>query len=296
MAFDVIVVHYRTWDTLVRCLSSLEKWEPEHLGQVFVIDNSVQRAPDSFPLDDFSRATWIANTRNIGFAGAVNQILDRCSSSSVCILNPDAWIEGPLWSPLAAWLNDNPTVGIVGPRILEKSGSVQGSARSFPSIHTAFFGRTSLMTRLHPDNLLSRKQILARSEDARAGSEPVDVDWVSGACLVARRSAIEAVGPMDSSFFLYWEDCDWCTRFLRTGWRVVYHPGMGPVRHLTGCSSQQVPWLSLYHFHRSAVRLYRKYDRSPAKTGSLLALLGAALRTAVLGFGLLVRGRSSARS
>jgi len=275
--FDVIIVNYRCHEALATCLSALERKAAE-LGKVFVVDNSEVPPPHDL-IERFPRVNWLLNRKNLGFARAVNQGLARTTAPYICLLNPDTAISGPLFGPIEEWLEENPRVGIVGPKIQNADGSVQGSARAFPSLATAFFGRTSSISRLWPGNPITRQNILID----RSLHRPIDVDWVSGACMVIRRSAMKDVGPMDQRFFLYWEDCDWCTRFRSAGWRVVYHPGLGPIIHYGGQSSKKARWLSLYHFHRSAVLLYWKYDRTPARIGSLLAAVGAILRCGVLG-------------
>ncbi|MBW1946567.1 MAG: glycosyltransferase family 2 protein [Deltaproteobacteria bacterium] len=284
MSFDVIIVNYSCHEALGRCLSGLERWERSKLGTVYVVDNSQTSFPDDL-VRQFPGVIWLANSENVGFARAVNQALAKATAPYVCLLNPDAEVSGPLWGPLEEWLERNSRVGIVGPRILNTDGSIQGSARTFPTLATAFFGRTALISRLFPDNPFTKTNILT----SRSICEATDVDWVSGACMIVRRSAVKDVGPMDQKFFLYWEDCDWCTRFRSAGWKIVYHPGAGPVIHHVGQASKNARWLALYHFHRSAVLLYWKYDRTPARIGSLIALAGATLRCGVLGLKLALR-------
>ena len=284
MSFDVIIVNYSCHEALGRCLSGLERWERSKLDTVYVVDNSQTSFPDDL-VRRFPGVIWLANSENVGFARAVNQALAKATAPYVCLLNPDAEVSGPLWGPLEEWLERNSRVGIVGPKILNTDGSIQGSARTFPTLATAFFGRTALISRLFPDNPFTKTNILT----SRSICEATDVDWVSGACMIVRRSAVKDVGPMDQKFFLYWEDCDWCTRFRSAGWKIVYHPGAGPVIHHVGQASKNARWLALYHFHRSAVLLYWKYDRTPARIGSLIALAGATLRCGVLGLKLALR-------
>jgi GT2 family glycosyltransferase len=284
VSFDVIIVNYNCYEALSSCLSGLEKWEPAKLDTIYVVDNSQVPLPDDL-VRRFPEVRWLANSENVGFARAINQALAETTAPYVCLLNPDTVVSGPLWGPLEKWLKKNSHVGIIGPKILDTDGSVQGSARAFPSLATVFFGRTSLISRLWPDNPFTRKNILT----SQSLHETINVDWVSGACMIVRRSAVEDVGPMDQKFFLYWEDCDWCTRFRSAGWKVVYHPGVGPVIHRVGQASKSARWLALYHFHRSAVLLYWKYDRTPARIGSLIALAGATLRFGALGLKLALR-------
>ena len=149
---------------------------------------------------------------------------------------------------------------IVGPRILDSDGTIQGSARRFPGLTTAIAGRSSWLTKRFPNNPLSRHNLPALEHRA----EPLDVDWVSGACMLVRRAAFEQIGGMDEHFFLYWEDADLCRRLQMQGWRSVYFPG-ATIVHAGGRSSIHAFRESLAAFHRSALLLFRKHARWPAR-------------------------------
>ena len=86
----------------------------------------------------------------------------------------------------------------------------------------------------------------------------MQVDWVSDACMLVRRKAIEDVGMLDERFFMYWEDADWCRRMWENGWKVVYYPKASVIHHV-GESSKHRMLRSAYDFHKSAYRLYEKY-------------------------------------
>jgi len=93
----------------------------------------------------------------------------------------------------------------------------------------------------------------------RARRSPLEVDWISGACLVARRTAWEEVGLLDERFFLFWEDADWCRRFRQAGWRVYYVPTASGI-HFVGVSRARRRLGSIRDFHVSAYRYYRKHQ------------------------------------
>jgi len=149
--------------------------------------------------------------------------------------------------------------GIAGPRLLNPDGTVQGSARRDPSAWTALFGRSAPLTQLFPNNPVSQQELPALSV---AGDAPVEVDWLSGACLFVRRTAWEQVGLLDEQFFLFWEDADWGLRFRKAGWRVYYVPAATGT-HLIGVSRSRRRMGSLVDLHVSAFRYYRKHRPSP---------------------------------
>ena len=119
-----------------------------------------------------------------------------------------------------------------------------------------------------PRRLLERYYVLDQPDDAVQ-----DVDWVTGAAMMARREAIAQVGPMDAGFFMYSEELDWCRRFREAGWRVVYLPTAQIVHHV-GKSSEQVVAARHIHFQTSKVRYFRKYHGPLVAETLRLFLLG----------------------
>jgi GT2 family glycosyltransferase len=249
----VVIVNYQAYDELSNCLGSLERiGEPV---SVVVIDH----ASDASAADDLSRkfpdVRLVRMTENQGFASGINQGVCATSAPLLLLLNPDCVLEPLGWRMLLDWMDRHRDVGVVGPRISNADGTVQHSARRFPDITTAVAGRSSWLTRVAPGNRLSRRNL--PFQQARP-STVTDVDWVSGACMLVRRSAFEAVGGMDGGFFLYWEDADFCRRLKYAGFRTVYFPEAA-VTHVGGRSSRHAAHSSIEAFHESAYRLFRKH-------------------------------------
>jgi GT2 family glycosyltransferase len=177
-----------------------------------------------------------------------------------------------------SFMKSHSSTGIMGPKVLEKDGKLQNSARSFPTILTAFFGRTSFLSRLFPKNPITLQNLSSLHSN---GYAPMEVDWVSGACMVVNRKAIESVGGLDERFFLYWEDADWCRRMWDSGWKVIYYP-QASVCHFTGMSSQKEVLKSVTAFHKSAYRLFEKHDRSLAVYLKPLILFGLFIHAGIV--------------
>lgn len=255
-ALDIILVNYNSTDHLLRCLESIRGSLGDLQAQIIVVDNastdSWQRVADACPA-----ARLIRNPENRGFASAVNTGIRMGTAPCIVLLNPDTVVPPGFFRSALDVMDRRPDVGILGPRILDPDGATQGSARAFPTPLTALFGRTALLTRLFPNNPLSRRNILTGTPDDR---EDRPVDWVSGACMVVRREAIGRMGLMDEQFFMYWEDADWCKRAREAGWSVVHDPALS-LTHVVGTSSRTNPIRSAFEFHRSAYRLYRKHTK-----------------------------------
>ncbi len=254
--FDIIIVNYNSTDYLLKCLATVIDSLGEFPASIYVQDNHSQDCPERIS-SRFPEVRVELNPENLGFAAAVNQAIRLGTSPYVILLNPDSLMEPGFFEAVAPYLERHPSVGIVGPKILDGDGSIQGSARSFPTPLTAFFGRKSLFTRLFPENRITNANVLTNRCD---GVTPMEVDWVSGACMIVRREAIEQVGMFDERFFMYWEDADWCRRMWDGGWKVVYFP-LSRVIHYVGVSSNQLMLRSLFEFHKSVYLLFDKYNR-----------------------------------
>lgn len=252
---DVIYVNYNSTDCLIASIESIFRFKSKnyHLN-IIVVDNAstdgVLRIIHRFP-----EIHLTINPRNVGFGAAINQALKLCHSRYIILLNPDSLAFDGFLPTSIAYMETHPAVGIVGPMILDDGGGIQGSARSFPTPLTSLFGRNSPITRIYPDNSITRANILTFGSDR---TTPMSVDWVSGACMVVRHDAIRQVGGFDKRFFLYWEDTDLCRRIKDAGWEIIYLPE-ATVMHIGGKSSNTRPVFSNFHFHKSCYRLYDKY-------------------------------------
>lgn len=253
---DIVIVNYNSTNHLRSCLESIEKASNGYKGQIFIQDNAssdgIEMIKTAFP-----NVVLTKNLKNLGFAKAVNQGLKLASGDLIVLLNPDTRIPTDFFDISYKFMMDHPDVGIMGPRILNYDGSLQNSARSFPTPLTAFFGRTSFLSRKFPQNPITSKNLLSLKSD---GKSPMEVDWISGACMVIRRKAIQDVGLFDERFFMYWEDADWCKRMKQSRWKVVYFP-QACVYHYVGGSSEKALFRSAVEFHKSVYRLFDKHSK-----------------------------------
>ena len=201
---------------------------------------------------EFPDIHLIVNAENRGFPAANNQGIATAEGRYVLILNPDTEIVGDALATMVAYADAHPDVGIVGPQLLNEDRSVQSSRRRFPTLATALFESTWLQA-CAPRRLLARYYVQDQPDDAA-----LDVDWVKGAALMARREAIEQVGLMDEGYFMYSEELDWCKRFKDADWRVVYLPA-AQIVHYGGKSSDQVVTSRHIYFQTSKVRYFHKH-------------------------------------
>lgn len=271
---DIIIVNYNSTDHLLRCLASLRTaLDGRFPARIFVQDNAsgdgVERVSCFFP-----EVKLHINPENIGFGKAVNQALKQGNGECVVLLNPDACVTDVFFETALAFMERYPRTGIMGPKILDNDGTLQNSARAFPTPLTAFFGRSSFLSRRFPKNPFTCRNLPSLQSD---GKTPMKVDWVSGACMVVRRQAIMETGLFDERFFMYWEDADWCRRMWKQGWEVIYYPRT-LVYHYVGGSSEKKCFRAALEFHKSAYRLFSKYLPSAFGFFKPLVIGGLAMR------------------
>jgi N-acetylglucosaminyl-diphospho-decaprenol L-rhamnosyltransferase len=201
----------------------------------------------------------------------VNQGIAATRAPYVLILNPDCRLAPGALARLLDGLERDIRTAIVAPRVLNPDGSFQGNARGDPDMMTGVFGRTSALRRLFPGLAVARRNVV---DDG--GTDTVTVDWVSGACMLARREALDIVGGFDERYFLYWEDADLCRR-LRTAGYAIRHVRGAEAVHDSGHSSRHVRGLADRAFHESAYLYYATHvaPSSPVKRAVAKVLLTA---------------------
>ena len=256
----VIIVSFNSGACLARSLASIAAHAPG--ARVVVIDNA---STDGSTRDAALQAPHVdlhVNPHNVGFGRGVNQGLAMVSTEYVLILNPDCYLTAGAVETLEGELARHPECTIAGPQILNDDGSVQGSARGDPTILTGLFGRSTLLTRLFPRSKLAKRNVRTDADLLTRG-ESFAVDWVSGACFMARRETLAAVGGFDERYFLYWEDADLCRRLRNAGHTMRYVP-TATVVHSGGVSSRSARALATQAFHESAYTYYSTHvARSP---------------------------------
>lgn len=250
---SAVLVNYNAGGELATALRSIEADCAGVCWEAIVVDNAStdgsHEAAGRFP-----QTTLVRNATNIGFGRAVNQAVSLSKAPLILLMNPDCRLIPGALGALRAALERETSCAVVGPRILDPDGSVQGSARGDPDMLTGFFGRTGALRSVMPFLPVSRRNVVVE-EAVRSGERSVVVDWLSGACALIRREAFLDAGGFDERFFLYWEDADLCRRLRGHGYHVRYVPGATAVHHV-GRSSRSARTASIRAFHASAYVYY----------------------------------------
>ncbi len=238
--FSIIIAHRNGTEILLRTLEAVAAAVDPVRDSVFVVDNgssddSLARVRAAHPDVEI-----IENGCNRGYAGAVNQAVPCSRSEFVLVLNNDAIVPSTLLERLEVLFRARPEAAVLGPLLISRDGTPQRSFGVEPTpAGEAGFRRSE-----------RRRPKLPEAQVA-------PVDWISGACIAVRRAGIDRDGSIDSSFFFYCEDVEWCIRLRRAGWQVLLDQQTRVV-HEMGTSTALVRRGAQIEQLRSRLRLYRK--------------------------------------
>ncbi|MCS7154812.1 MAG: glycosyltransferase [Bacteroidota bacterium] len=224
---SVIIVTYNVRRFLEQALHSLERAAEGLAVEVFVVDNSSVDGTARMVRERFPGVQLLENAENVGFARANNQAIRLARGRYVLLLNPDTLLQEDTLRQMLAFMEAHPEAGAAGCKILTPEGRLAPeSRRAFPTPATAFYRMVGL-SRLFPrSRRFGRYNLSYLPED-----EVAEIDALSGSFMFVRREAIEQVGLLDESFFMYGEDLDWCYRIQQAGWKIYY-----------------VPWTQIVHY------------------------------------------------
>ena len=212
--------------------------------EVFVIDNasdeSIEELTRIFPFFHF-----IFNTSNNGFASANNVGILRAAGEYILLLNPDTIVNANSFTPMMAYMEEHRDVAVSGCKIFDSLGGIEHSTHSFPTLTKEFFHANEFLKSLvRYDSVvggLLRKFIPAKSLNSYSDhSSIMEVDHVTGACMMVRRAAIDRVGLLDEAFFLYNEEVEWSYRMKCAGYKTVFLPGSSIIHHFGYSTKQRV--------------------------------------------------------
>lgn len=252
---SVVIVNYNTGGYLADCVQTVLP----QVQEVIVVDNASGDESVALCAQRFSgnpALQIIRNADNLGFAAGCNIGARRAGGETLLFLNPDCFVEQDAVLHLSRVLDSSPDIGMVGGLLLNSDGTEQGGGRrAIPTPWRSFvraFGLTRFSSRwpeLFFDFHLHKQPLPPQA---------IDVEAISGACMLVKRAAIDAVGLWDEGYFLHCEDLDWCMRFRNKGWRVLFVP-QARVTHAHRVSSRSRPIFVEWHKHKGMMRFYRKF-------------------------------------
>ncbi len=263
---SIIILSWNVRELLRACLRSVvrsqesnESREPRNgvdaspalISEVIVVDNASTDGSADMVATEFPQVRLIRNAENVGFARGNNIGIAASTGRYVLLLNSDTIVPPGTLAGLIEFMDAHPQAGACSPRLLKSDGTPQAYA----------FGQDPT-----PGYLLRRtfsRLLFHRPLHDWGIAEVIEVEWVSGACLLARRAAIEQVGGLDEAMFMYFEDTDWCRRMRLAGWQVYYMPTVA-ITHIGGAGLKQNP-AARTAYYRSLEHFYKKHASWPQR-------------------------------
>ncbi|MBV8085355.1 MAG: glycosyltransferase family 2 protein [Chloroflexi bacterium] len=251
----LIIVNYNVRDLLRDCLKSVEASHNRSEIDVIVVDNRSSDGSAGMVRAEFPTVRLIESPSNAGFAAANNLGIKAAGEAAyVMLLNPDTVVPPDALARMLSYMDANPGVGVLGPKLVLASGKLDlACRRSFPDPRIAFYHASGLDKMFPRSREFARYNLTFLDENQLA-----EVDCVVGAAMMVRSEAIAKAGLLDESFFMYGEDLDWAFRIHEAGWKVIYNPDVVIV-HYKGQSSRQRSFRSILAFYDAMVTFHRKH-------------------------------------
>ena len=265
---SILIVSWNVRELLQRCLDSL----PNSLAgtawtsQIIVVDNASHDGSAELIRSKFPAVGLIETGANLGFAGGVNAGLAACAGRWIFVLNPDTEMVADALPTLLEFAASHPDAAVIGPQLRYADGSLQSSRRRFPTPLT-YFLESTLLARCWPRNPWAQRYHLVD----RSPADVQRVDWLVGAALLVRRSAIVQAGGLDANFWMYSEELEWQRRLGRHG--AIWYVPQAVVIHHEGKSSEQAPARKHLAFQRSKLRYVARTNGAALATALHIFLL-----------------------
>lgn len=251
---SIIIVNYNSADYLSVCLTSILHGNKEVKAEIIVVDNNSSDNSLVIIKSHYPDVILISNEQNVGYASANNQALLKAVGKYILLLNPDTVLPSHSLRKLINFLEINPDIGMLNPKLVMPDGNLDWACRrNFP---------TALDIYIHAfwlDKLFPKSKCLNHYSLSYVDPNiSIYVESVAGAFMLARKIAIDNVGLLDQQFFMYFEDLDWAYRFIQSGWKVFYFSEIEVLHHKRGSTKQFVRAM-IREFYISLYQGYEKY-------------------------------------
>jgi GT2 family glycosyltransferase len=281
----IVILNYNRADLLADCLRSIYGSPTRYALDVWVVDNASSDGSAAMVREQFPQARLIVSERNGGYAYGNNLALREIVATSdwsmapnlqtstspdyIMLLNNDTVVPAGALDGLVDYLEAQPEVGVVGPKLALSDGSLDlACRRSFPTPEVAFYRLVGLAA-LFPRSPRFGRYNMTYLDD----SITTEVDAVVGACMLLRTSVVREVGLLDETFFMYGEDLDWAYRIKQYGWRIVYYPAVRVLHYKRAASTRRaIPSIRAFY---DAMRIFHRKHfaaTTPAPLNTLIEL------------------------
>lgn len=252
---SIIIVNWNTQDILKDCLDSVFEQTKAVSFEVIVVDNASSDDSVQMVKSEFPQVILIENAENCGFAAANNQGMQIAKGRYVLLLNSDTVVLDGAIQKTLAFADQHPEAAVVGCKVLNPDMTLQPTCFMYPSLLNLFLSSSYLYKLFPRSRLFGRERMTWWDRD-----DIREVEVVTGCFMLVRKKAIDQVGKMDESFFMYAEETDWCYRFKKGSWKLLFTPE-AEIIHLGGQSSKMIkPEMTMQL--RASLLLYFKKNSS----------------------------------
>lgn len=250
---SIVIVSWNTKDLLKECLESIVKNTTATSYEIYVVDNNSSDETCAMVSSEFPNVKLIENKYNAGFAKANNQAVELSDSKYILLLNPDTIVLPNAIDRMLKYIKANSNVGIVGCKLLNPDKTLQDSCRRFPTIKTY----ASILLRLHivMPNLKCLKSYFMKDMDYNIHNE---VDQVMGAALMYRTDVIAKKSYLDSDYWIWFEEVDFCYKVKKNGYKTVYIPDAEIIHYKAQSFNQLYKVEQQRVFNRSLLQYFKK--------------------------------------
>jgi len=250
---SIIIVNWNTREVLRDCLRTVYEQTRKAPFEVIVVDNASADGSVDMVRSMFPQTLLLANSVNRGFAAANNQGIERAKGRYVLLLNSDTLVLDGAIDQMVSFAEAHPEAAVTACRVLNADRTWQPTCFLFPSALNLLIGALYL-NKLFPRNRFCGRERMTWWD----GQETRAVEVVAGCFLLVRRAALEKVGVLDESYFMYGEEADWCYRFQKAGWQIVFTP-TARIVHLGGVSTARLKGPMCLQLRASILLFLRKH-------------------------------------
>jgi hypothetical protein len=250
---SVVIVGWNAKHYLELCLDSLAKAPPRRSMEVLVVDNGSSDGTSEMIEQKYPWVKLIKSSENLGFSKGNNVAIRQAQGRYIALVNPDVIVFPGCLDALAEFLDQNPKVGDVGPKVVNPDMSMQSTCRRFPTLWNNFCMATGLCTRFKNSRFFAGEHMFYFPHD-----RTLAVDVIVGCFSMIRRETFVDVGLLDEDLFMYGDDVDWCRRARNKGWEVMFYPG-GQAIHDRGKITAPYPVRFAVAQQRSVLHYWSKH-------------------------------------
>ncbi|MFA5029429.1 MAG: glycosyltransferase family 2 protein [Patescibacteria group bacterium] len=244
MEISIIINNYKTSGLLKQCLKGIFLYPPSVAYEIIVVDNNSQDGSVEVVKNNFPQVKLIEAGGNLGHHKGNNLGIKNSSGKYLLLLNTDiAFLDNSI-DKMYQFMEAQPQIGLVGPKLKNPDGSIQLSCLRFPGKMVPIYRRTFLGKLPFARRKINRYLMTDFSHQ-----ETRPVNWILGACVMVRRSAVEKVGLMDEDLFLYFGDVAWCQKLWQAGYQVYYFIDANIVHYHKRESAQSGIWSKIFWIH-----------------------------------------------